>query len=195
MPDLTMAIRQSAPGVSLHARAANPEQVYAMLDDGLIDIAVGRYGPAGPRHREKKLFTQSLMCCFNPKLLPLQAPLDRATYLRQRHALVSQRDNIKGCLELALTKSGVEIDVAMAAPECLTVLSAISTAPLIATLPARIVRKYAGLFGLATSPVPLEMDANPVSLLWSAHSDADLASQWLRSQIELLIESADGMAA
>ncbi len=183
MPDLAARISAVGPGLSVQARWANPEQVYGMLDDGAIDMAVGRYGPGSLRHRSTRLFTQSLMCCYNPKLVPIRGRLDRATYLAHRHALVSQRDNIKGCLDLALAKSSVELDVALSAPEFLTVLSTVRSAPLIATLPTRIVEKYAAQFGLVTNTCPLEMDPNPVCLVSAAHTEQSPAAQWLRSQI------------
>lgn len=188
MPELTAALRKTAPGIKLLARAASPEQVHRMLDEGLIDLGVGCYDKGNNRHRHRQLFEQSLMCCYNKDLLPLDGPIDRETYLGSEHVLVSQKDAIEGCLDDALDRLGVKLNVAMAAPEFLTVLAAARMAPLLATLPTRIIRRFAPTFGLAESPVPLDLQVNPVAMVWSAHSDRESAAMWLRSKVADLID-------
>jgi DNA-binding transcriptional LysR family regulator len=191
MPELTAILRKTAPGIKLLARAASPEQVHRMLDEGVIDLGVGCYGPGNNRHRHRQLFEQSLMCCYNNDLLDLDGPVDRKTYLNAEHVLVSQKDAIEGCLDDALDKLGVKLNVAMAAPEFLTVLAAARMAPLLATLPTRIIRRFSSTFGLTESPVPLDLTVNPIAMVWSAHSDREPAAEWLRSQVATLI---DGIA-
>lgn len=187
IPGLTAQVRRCAPGIRLLARLAQPEEVHRMLDDGIIDLAIGCFGDGAERHRRKLLFEQSLLCCFNPALLDLALPLSRSAYLAQRHALVSQNASIRGCLEDALRAAGVELDVAMAAPEFLTVLSTVMHTPVIATLPARIVSRYAPLLGLVASPVPFDFTVMPISMVWAAQSDRDPASEWLRKLVEPIL--------
>lgn len=188
MPALIASLRKTAPGVKLLARSASPEQVHRMLDEGVIDLGVGCYDKGNNRHRHRQLFEQSLMCCYNKNLLPLDEPVDRKTYLNAEHVLVSQKDAIEGCLDEALDKLGVKLNVAMAAPEFLTVLAAARMAPLLATLPTRIIRCFASTFGLTESPVPLDLAVNPIAMVWSAHSDREPAAEWLRSRIATLID-------
>lgn len=191
MPELAATLRKTAPGIKILARAASPEQVHRMLDEGIIDIGVGCYDKGGNRHRRLQLFEQSLTCCYNKKLLPLEGPIDRKTYLEAEHVLVSQKDAIQGCLDEALDRLGVKLNVAMAAPEFLTVLSAARTAPLLATLPTRIVRRFASTFGLTENLVPLELSVKPIAMVWSAHSDREPAAEWLRAQVAELIDAID----
>lgn len=102
-------------------------------------------------------------------------------------ALISQKQEIEGCLDSALKKLGVRLNVAMAAPELLTVLTAVARAPFVATLPARIVKRYAAMFGLTACEVPLELEVTPFAMLWPVHADKEPASEWIRKQVELLI--------
>lgn len=189
MPELAATLRTIAPRIKVLARPAAPEQVHRMLDDGTIDLGVGCYSAGGSRHRHRPLFEQSLMCCFNPALLPFDAPIDRASFLSAQHVLVSQKDAIEGCIDSALKKLGVGLDVAIAAPEFLTVLASATKAPLIATLPTRIIRRYAPLFGLIESPVPLKLDVSPISMVWSAQSDREPGLEWIRGQVAPLVAS------
>ncbi|MBM7321982.1 LysR family transcriptional regulator [Agrobacterium sp. S2] len=188
MPELTARIRQEAPGVKLLARAAPPEQVHRLLDEGVIDLGVGCYSTGNNRYRHRHLFEQSLMCCYNEDLLGFEGAIPRDTYLEAEHVMVSQKDAIEGCLDDALARIGVRLNVAMAAPEFLTVLSTAKTAPLIATLPTRIIKRYAPTFGLAESPVPLELQVNPIVMVWSAHLDREPATEWIRLQVAELIQ-------
>jgi LysR family transcriptional activator of mexEF-oprN operon len=191
MPGLTARVQAAAPGINLLARPAQPAQVHRLLDEGEIDLAIGCFESGSERYRWRLLFEQSLMSCFNPRLLDLPTPIDRPTWLTQRHALVSQNASIRGCLDRALQAAGVELEMAMAAPEFLTVLSAAMQTPVLATLPARIVRRYAPLLGLAVSPVPLELRVMPIAMVWPTHTDSDPASEWLRQQAMAVLAEVD----
>lgn len=183
VPRLAAVLNEAAPGIKVLARAVNPELVHRLLDDNVIDLAVGCYEDGSNRHRRSLLFEQSLMCCYNPGLLDLPHPLDRDLYLTLKHALVSQKDAIEGCIDDALKRANVRLDVSVAAPEFLTVLTAVRETPLIATLPTRIVKRYAGLFGLAMAEVPLDLRVSPISMVWSAATDNDPANRWMRDQV------------
>ena len=124
---------------------------------------------------------------LNAELIDVQSPIDRKTYLELPHALVSHGEAIEGCLDRALRHLGVELNIAMAAPEFLTVLTAVHKGPLLATLPSRIVDEYAPLFGLATSPVPLNLDIRPISMVWPAQTDREPAAAWLRDEVRDLL--------
>jgi len=193
MPNLTAQVQSYAPGIKLLARPAQPDEVHRMLDDGVIDLAIGCFGDGAERHRRKLLFEQSLTCCFNPRLLDLAVPISQSAYLAQRHALVSQNASIRGCLEYAMRTANVEVDVVMAAPEFLTVLSTVMSTPVIATLPSRIANCYGPLMGLVNSPVPFDFEVTPISMVWAAHSDRDPASEWLRQQVEPILAQIEAV--
>jgi LysR family transcriptional activator of mexEF-oprN operon len=190
MPPLAAHLHSHAPGIRVHARASSPEDVFHMLDDHMVDFAVGCYGENTSRYRRKELFQQSLTCCYNPKLLKVSKDLTREQYLSKKHALVSQRQEIEGCLDDALKRLGVKLDVAMAAPEFLTILTAVAEGPFIATLPTRIVNRYARLFGLAICAVPIELAVAPIAMVWAAHADREPAFAWIREQVCPVIMSA-----
>lgn len=187
MPRLSARLRTSAPAIKLLGSPALPDKVFRLLDDGDLDLAVGGYEDGGERHRREILFQRFLLCCFNAGLIDVQSPIDRKTYLELPHALVSHGEAIEGCLDRALRHLGVELNIAMAAPEFLTVLTAVHKGPLLATLPSRIVDEYAPLFGLATSPVPLNLDIRPISMVWPAQTDREPAAAWLRDEVRDLL--------
>ncbi len=187
MPELTARLRRIAPGVRLMGRQAERADIHRLLDEGELDVGVGCFEPGAARYRGKYLFEQTLSCCFNPKLLDLSAPVDLEAYVSLGHALVTLRDDLRGCLAEALSRSNVELNVVVASSNFLAVLSIPSQAPVLATLPSRMAQRYAPGFGLTVSPVPLRMEVAPVAMVWSARADREPGALWLRSQVQRIL--------
>jgi LysR family transcriptional regulator, mexEF-oprN operon transcriptional activator len=187
MPDLTAQLRSCAPGIRLLGRQAERGEVHRLLDEGELDIAVGCFEPGAARFRGKYLFEQTLSCCFNPKLLDLSVPIDLEAYVSLGHALVTLRDDLRGCLADALSRCNAELNVVTASSNFLAVLSTASQAPVLATLPSRMAQRYAPGFGLTVSPVPLKMQVAPVAMVWSARADREPGAVWLRTQIRQIL--------
>lgn len=183
LPPLLARLRRDAPGVHVMAKVASRDVLPTMLDDGTIDFAVGCLGkgPSWPRHAV--LYEETHLCCFNPRLRAVEAPIDLDDYLRLPHALMSLRDCLLGCLEDALVRAGAGVNAVASAPHLIALLASVAEAPLLATLPSRVVERRAPQFGLAVSPVPLDLHPFRVGAVWHARSDRDLATRWLAGLI------------
>ena len=184
VPGLLARLRAEAPGVRLLARATDRQRVYAMLDEGAIDLAIGYFQPAGPWQRSLELYLETHLALLNPRLLPLPIPLGLDAYLGADHAMVSSRDRLAGYMEEAFAEAGVAPRVVLASPHFLTLAFAAARAPVIATLPSRIAERCAASLGLAASPLPFELAGFPVALLWHGRDDRDTGLAWLRAMIE-----------
>lgn len=187
MPDLAAELRRVAPNLRFLSQPVGRDEVLAMLDDGAIDLAVGCFEHAAARHRSQPLFEQTLACCFNAGLLPLQRPVGIDAYLSTGHVLVTLTNTLQGCLDEALDRANARLNVVMAVSEFLTVLATAARAPVIATVPGRMARRYGPLFGLSLSPIPLDLHMPPVSMVWSAQADRDPGVAWLRDRIAPII--------
>ena len=189
VPDLAALLRRIAPGLSLHGRTVFPADARRLLNEGTIDLAVGCFEHGAARQAGETLYEQSLACCFDPERIGLTAPLSRDAYLGGAHAVVTLNDTLAGCLNDALDRAGATLNVVVAAGEFLTVLAAAAEAPLLATLPARMARRYAPGFGLAVSPVPLPLQVPSVAMAWAAQTE-DAGVAWLREQVRPLLSRA-----
>lgn len=189
LPPLLARLRQEALGIRIMAKVAGRDALPAMLDEGTIDLAVGCLDAGPAWHRRATLYDETHLCCFNPDLLVVRLPISLEDYLTQPHALMSLKDSLLGCLEDALARVGAQVNAVVAAPHLIALLATVAEAPLLATLPSRVVRRYAPQFGLATSPVPLDFQTFPVQTVWHARSDRDPGTRWLA---ELVRESAVG---
>lgn len=179
LPRLVARLRQVGPSICLLAKGGSRQALRTLLDEGGVDLAVGCLDEAPTWQRSTPLYEETHLCCFNPRLVPLQAPLGLDDYTAHPHALMSLKDSLAGCLEDALARAGARLNTVVAAPHLVALISMVASAPLLATLPARIVRAYAPLFKLAVSPVPLELGSFLVLLLRHARSDRDAGTAWL----------------
>jgi len=183
LPDLIARLRIVAPGVRVLARVFAYDAAEPSLEDGSIDLAVGcTYSRTGRRLSET-LYESEVTCCFNAALLSLPLPVERKAYLAAHHAVISQNENLQGCINEALEVAGVRLDVVMAAPGYLAVLAAAVSSPLVATVPRRIAERYGPTFGLTLSLLPIPLPLPPVAMVWAAHADADPANVWMRQMI------------
>ena len=183
LPDLSARLREIAPGIRILARNGQQQEITAMLDAGVIDMAVGCTYSKEQRHHCEPLYSSSVLCCFNPALLDLPNPVGLDAYLSAKHAVISQTDSLHGCIKDALELTGLEIDVVAAAPDFLSVLATARSSAVLATVSSRIAQRYAPMLGLEVSPVPVTLNFPPVAMVWTLQTDADAGAVWLRQQI------------
>ena len=183
LPELIARFQRAAPHVSIAARAVEPADAGALLDSGALDLVIGCYNAPTSWQRGELLFEETLTCCFNPQLLRCNNPIGARTYVETPHAVVSLNGELWGCLKPALAEISAQLNIVASGPNFLSTLMIAREGPLLATLPTRIARTYAPLFGLETSPVPLPFNPNPISMVWPLRADREPGSQWLRQQI------------
>ncbi|MFN7023572.1 MAG: LysR substrate-binding domain-containing protein, partial [Pseudorhizobium sp.] len=183
IPDLTARLRRLAPGIKVLVRVFPYEAMEHSLEDGSIDLAVGCTYTKTSRRFFEPLYETQFACCFNPSLLNLPNPVGLDAYLGAEHATISQNETLQGCIKDALEMAGVELDVVMAGPGYMSVLSAAQVSPVIATVPSRIAERYGPLLRLEVSPLPVHLSFPPANMVWANHADGDVANTWLRKQI------------
>jgi DNA-binding transcriptional LysR family regulator len=188
LPPLLARLRRDAPGVRLRAMVASRDALPGMLDEGAIDVAVGCLDEGMSWHRHLVLYDETHLCCFNPSLIAVEMPIGLADYLALPHALMSLKDNLLGCLEDALTRAEAQVNAVTSAPHLIALLAIVAEAPLIATLPSRVVKRFAPRLGLATSPVPLDLMHFTVRAVWHARSDRDPGTLWLSGLVKAWAE-------
>ena len=189
LPILLRHLQQQAPGVKILSRTITADTVDVMMNGGEIDIAIGCKSPLAAAHCSEVLFDAEVACCFNPDILDLPLPLSRAQYLASRHAVLSQTEDVAGCVGVALQAMGIELDVVLAAPDFMPLLATARNSAVIATVPCRIANQYAPLFGLSYCPMPIDVAFSPVTMNWAVWTDKDVGLTWLRDQIRAVIES------
>lgn len=189
MPRLTARMSEQAPGIRLVGRLVDGAHVPRLLDEGALDLAVGCFRSRAARFYEAVLFEQALRCVWNPHLLDLPVPLTVERYSSVPHVVVTLDDNLRGCLDAALTAAKIDLNIVAASSQFLSVLASAAGGPVLATLPAGVAALYAERFDLRQAPPPLDLALPPIAMAWSARSHRDPGSEWLRGQVTELMAS------
>jgi DNA-binding transcriptional LysR family regulator len=107
--------------------------------------------------------------------------------LRWPHLLTSLADDTRGAVDEALVKQKLRRSIVMTTPGFLAVPFVVRRARVITTMPSRLARYFSDAFGLATSPVPIDLPSFTISLLWHASFDQDPGHYWLRQTLLALV--------
>jgi LysR family transcriptional regulator, mexEF-oprN operon transcriptional activator len=187
IPALIDRLQHEAPGVSLRLRSTNRMSILEELDTGNLDLGIGVFDQGQNHHKRRQLYTDSFLCLFSSEQLGLTPPLSLQDYLRWPHLLTSLADDAHGAVDEALVKHKLRRSIVMTTPGFLAVPFVVRRARVITTMPSRLARYFSDAFGLATSPVPIDLPSFTISLLWHASFDQDPGHYWLRQTLSALV--------
>lgn len=187
MPKLIPALNEAAPGIRLNAIASDPFSDARRLEDGEMDMAVS-VATAGPRWLEREvLTTMPLVTLWHPQQLKLSSPLNIETFAAQRHLMVSYREATSSHIDTLLAKAGHQRSLCYTTPHFAAIAGLLSSLPALSTVPEGIAADWQRLWGLESSPLPLESEPFEVALLWHQRHSSDPAVMWLKNFIQHLI--------
>jgi len=183
IPTLMERLQSVAPAVSLRLRSTNRLSILEDLDTGTLDLGIGVFDHGQIHHKRRQLYTDSFLCLFSPEQLDLTPPISLQDYLRWPHVLTSLADDAHGAVDEALAKHKLRRSIVMTTPGFLAVPFVVRRSRVITTMPSRLARYFSDAFGLATSPVPIDLPSFTISLLWHASFDHDPGHLWLRHTV------------
>ncbi|MEU1340231.1 LysR family transcriptional regulator [Streptomyces sp. NPDC090075] len=166
-------------GIRVAVRQANRNSVADMLDRGEIDLGIAAAPAHGPDHRTQDLFRSGYTCLFNPRLLPLTAPLGLDDYLAHPHLLISY-DGRRGIVDDLLDARGLTRRVVASTTHFAGAALHLTTLPALATIPTHAATVYADALSLTAVEPPLPMPEYTVTALWHTTMTDDPAHTWLR---------------
>jgi DNA-binding transcriptional LysR family regulator len=164
IPALIERLQAIAPGVELRLSSTNHMSILEELDSGNLDLGIGVFDQGQTHHKRRHLYTDSFLCLFSPEQLEFAPPISLQDYLRWPHVLTS-------------------LGEARGAPGFMAVPFIVRRSRVITTMPSRLARYFSEAFGLATSPVPIELPNFTISLLWHTSFDHDPGHLWLRQTV------------
>ncbi|HTR17469.1 MAG TPA: LysR family transcriptional regulator [Acetobacteraceae bacterium] len=190
LPYLVPTLRAEAPGVSLEVRSV--DQVYAteLLDEGKIDLGLGRIETGGVLHKRRKLWSDRYVVLCPPDAVQASGALDLETFLASPHAVLSARDGNCRLVDDALAELGLQRFAVVTTPHVYALPELVRMTGVLATLPATIAGCWASLFGLAVSELPFAVPSFDISMTWHASFDRDPAHLWLRARILSALDTA-----
>lgn len=187
IPSLVARLRCEAPGIVVVTRTVSRDTVFATIDDGTVDFAIGSFAQGPSWARRGLLYDEHHVCCFSPDQLTLPNPIPLDDYLSIPHALVSRTNSPYGYLADAVAAAEVSLNVTVTTTSFLSLLLLAAESPVIVTVPARLAARFSPRNGLTISPLPIALARFPAELVWHQRADNDAGSAWFRA---MLTESA-----
>jgi DNA-binding transcriptional LysR family regulator len=191
MPNLIALMRATAPNVSLRLHSIDNGNCASLLDEGVIDLAMGYPAGVATWHRQRTLFTETHVCVFNAALVKASSPITIEEYTSYPHILVSHSGELRGMVDAHLEKLGQSRQVIVSGTQFLLAAYILQGAAVIATLPKRFARRCGVVSGLQQSSLPFASTDFAVPMIWHQRNERNAAQIWLRRQIEGALESAD----
>ncbi|MDI6425893.1 LysR family transcriptional regulator [Cronobacter dublinensis] len=191
MPQLIPALRDAAPGLRLSVVASSPFSNARRLEEGELDMAIS-VAPAGPRWQEREvLVSMPFVTLWHPSQLTLNTPLTLADYVHEPHLMVTYREATSSLIDTLLARLGERRNVCYTTPHFAGLPGLLLQMPALATVPAGLCDPWQTAWGLAASPVPLDVPPFEVALHWHQRHNSDPALMWLRGFIRSLLAGGE----
>lgn len=187
MPQLVPVLREQAPGVRLNVVASDPFTDAQRLEGGELDMVISVANQSA-RWMERELLTKmEFVALWHPAQLQPEAPMSVQTYAAQPHVQVSYREAISSHIDMLLARQGLKREISYTTSHFSALLGLLSMMPMLATVPQGLCENWQQVWGLHSSPVPLEMAPFEVALLWHQRHNSDAALMWVRGFIKRMI--------
>jgi DNA-binding transcriptional LysR family regulator len=185
---LVARLRELAPAARLVGVAADKRDAAQMLDDGAYEFSISVHSEPASWHVRMPLFEQCSIAIYDPQQLKLKPPLSVEDFTAAPHIAISFVGSATTAVDAALDKVGLSRNVVATVPRYSAVPPALRAMPSIAVVPESLGRCMAQLHHLEVSMPPIELPADPVSMLYRRVDRADERAAWFR---RLFVEVAD----
>lgn len=182
MPPLMAHLAKVAPGVQLGIEHLTPSLPAAALDNGEIDLAVGRFLDVPTRFHSRRWASETLQVALRKQHPLIDGELDLTTFLRLRHLWV-HGGQTRGMVDQWLEDHDLARDVVYTTPNYLQAAHIVASSDLAAVLPTGLARHFAGLLPLQLFDLPFDLGTFQLDIVSVAQRERDAALQWLIGEI------------
>ena len=194
IPQLSGLIDQIAPGIDIHVKRTESSFPVAQLESGSLDVVLGFESVLNPpAHLNCHLLFSDRMACVVRQNHPLirKAP-SLEEYVAVPHMLISRTGSNMGVIDQKLTELGLERRIKLIVPHFLSAPLIVAETDMILSLPYRIAEQFKKFAPLEIFPVPIELPAYDLCMIWHPLFDKDPAHLWLRDKIIAIGRNIDG---
>ncbi|MBC5763839.1 LysR family transcriptional regulator [Ramlibacter albus] len=202
MPGLVEIIETDAPGVSMRVLPLTTRDPRKLLDEGLIDLAVGFFpavladltaqaqaGRVAPFDHER-LYHGEYVCVMRDGHPLSRGPLTLKRYCDAHHLLVSFSGRPFGFIDQALASLGQKRRVVLTVNQFFTAGRVVSTSDLLTVLPRHFVRVTGMAEQLTVRELPFSVPPVHVESLWHRRQGQRGDHAWLRLAVAAAAKKA-----
>ena len=204
VPRMVDIIEAEAPGVSLRVVPLATRDPRKLLDDEVVDLAVG-YFPAvladltaraqvgkAVAFAHQRLYDGEYVCVMRQGHPLASGPMTLNRFCAARHLLVSFSGRPFGFIDESLATLGRERRVVLTVNQFFTAGRVVAHSNLLTVLP----RHFVGVTGIADALVlrdlPFEVPRVHVDSLWHSRHEQSSAHRWLRQAIRRSVQNHAG---
>ena len=194
VPALVERIARLAPGVDIHVKRTETPFPERELEYNDLDFVLGFETILKPPGHliVEKLFEDRMTCLVasdHPALRAGRLTLDE--YVAMKHMLISRTGTRIGLIDEWLAEKGLERRIALIVPHFLSAPFIVARTDMLLSLPERIAEKFLDLAPLSIVPVPIDLPAYDLVMVWHPLRETDPFHRWLRGQILAVCQALD----
>ncbi|WP_008310501.1 LysR family transcriptional regulator [Leptolyngbya sp. PCC 6406] len=184
LPELLVILRDQASQVDLRLLPVDKSSIVDLLEDGLVDVALGIFTDLPPYILQENLLLERFIGISRAGHPALEkGAISLENFVAFPHALFTLRRDAIGAIDQALAQQGLKRRIALTVPYWLALPNAIAASDLLVAIPACLEMHLSRHYPLQPFEIPLNLSPWSVSMVWSQISDRDSANLWLRQMI------------
>ena len=187
LPMLLAHLARVAPQVEVVAYGDDADNLLPRLESGALDVAIDYLHFDSPDLHYSPLREEALVVIGRKDHPAFAGGLRLKGYQQARHVIVTPRAGRGSPLEIVLGSAKVRRQAALHLPNYLPIPAIVAQTDLLGTVPAHQAEAFAPLFDLQVAPLPFDMPAVQISLIWHRQQQHDPAHIWLREQLHSLL--------
>ena len=183
LPPLIARVAMLAPDVSVRAVPLDARQFEHRLETGEADLAFGAFPHAARHLRRQRLYSDGYSSVLRKRHPRASKPLSRASFLAERHILVTASETGHAAhrtAELVLSSAIAPANVMLRVPSFIAGAIVAAETDGVATLPTNLARRIAGPLGLVAFETPIPLPRIEIAQFWHERYHRDAGHQWLR---------------
>lgn len=185
MPRLLNLLAERAPGLRIDIQHLSPSLPAEALDKGELDLVLGRFEQVPGRFQRQQWVSETLQLVAHRGHPQLAGGLDLPRFLGLRHLWV-HGGQTRGMVDQWLGEQGLVRNIVYTTPNYLQAAHIVASSELVAVLPSRLARYFAGLLPLQLHALPFEVGPFHLDIVSLGLRQRDAALQWLIEQIVAL---------
>jgi DNA-binding transcriptional LysR family regulator len=192
LPPLLAQLADDAPRLNVRVRGIfGKDEVIDLLDSGEANLAISVPIDASARILTRPLLQEGFACIARPGHPAFAEGASIEAFAAAPHLLVSPEGDRAGLVDRKLAALGLERRVVLSLPQFLVAPFVVADTDLIATLAARVARRFAAAnLGIAVHEPPIALSGWPLAMMWHRRVDDHPATVWLRECIAGIAASA-----
>ncbi|WP_397452793.1 LysR substrate-binding domain-containing protein [Pseudomonas sp. NA-150] len=183
LPGLLSHLQAQAPRLVVSVQLDDADTLVKRLKTGELDLAIDYLHFADEELRYQSLLEEDLVVIARSGHPACNDGLTLSLYEDCHHVSVLPRASRGSPLEIVLGSAKVRRKVQLYVPQYLAIPAIVAQSDMLGTVPRGLAEHFTRQYSLQVFPLPLEMPAVRVSLIWHKQQDLAVGLRWLKDQI------------